>query len=190
MTRGVGRAAGLVAAMTLLGTASAASGQDAEDAEETGAEDDGYASDDLGEVDGGEPVHDASVTFDVHATVGWYAATGGGIRLDLPVVREGLIDQVEDDLRLSLGAEVLWYWNHDDQIGFYPLAVLQWNFYLNDSWSVFPEVGFVLMFPRPHFWRTFIAPVLSMGARYHFTARNALLIRVTWPHGLQLGITF
>lgn len=170
--------------MALLGAAGTAVGQDDQDdqGDREAAEEENF------DTEG--PSHGTGVRFDVHATVGWYAATGGGLRVDLPVVRDGLIDEVEDDLRISLGAEALWYWNHDDQIGFYPLAALQWSFYLSEEWSVFAEAGFVLMFPRPYFWRTFIAPLVSLGARYHFNPRNAFLMRVTWPHGLQLGLTF
>jgi len=181
MTRFFVAVAGLLA---LLGLAGGASAQDLE--EEEGA----YVEDGLeADLDPGGAA-EVGPRFDVHLTLGWYAAAGGGLRVDLPVVREGLIDVAEDDLRITLGAEVLWYWSQDDQIGFYPLAALQWNFYLNEQWSVFPEVGFVLMFPRPHFWRTFIAPLVSLGARYHFSPRNAFLVRVSWPHGLQLGVTF
>lgn len=197
MKRGFAVGARLAVTLALLGVNGAASAQGPDEAADEPADEpaDAGGRGDPGDPDalaleGGDDAREASVSFDVHLTVGWYAAAGGGLRADLPVVREGLIDVVEDDVRIGLGADVLWYWSQDDQIAFYPHAVLQWNFYLDERWSVFPEVGAVLMFPRPHFWRTFIAPMVSLGARYHFSDRNAFLVRVSWPHGLQLGLTF
>lgn len=35
-----------------------------------------------------------------------------------------------------------------------------------------------------------IAPVLGFGARYHFGERTALLMRVSTPAGLQVGLVF
>ena len=36
----------------------------------------------------------------------------------------------------------------------------------------------------------YIAPAGGIGARYHFNGRNSLLMRASWPAGLQVGMTF
>ncbi len=132
----------------------------------------------------------SSVRFDVHGTVGWYRDLGVGFRADIPVLSEGIADGTDDDLRITLGFDALWFYHHDG-FGFYPVAAFQWNFYLSSEWSIFPEVGAVLLFGTyEHYWRTFIAPSISFGARWHWNERNAFLMRINWPTGLHLGITF
>jgi len=145
------------------------------------------------------------VRFDVHLDFGWHQAFGVGFRVDIPIVPDGLVDGVQDELALSPGAEFFfWNWrsrrNRDEYLyygdmGIWPLLALQWNFYLNDKWSIFPELGIAFFW----YWDDFDGgrnthfgahPFLGFGARYHFSSRNALLMRINWPAGLQIGITF
>lgn len=134
----------------------------------------------------------SGVRFDIHGSFGWYDDFGVGFRADIPIVPTGIVDGVNDDLAISLGAEALYWYHGKTGFGVWPMALLQWNFYLSEKWSIFPEVGVVLMFgpDRNRYWRTFAAPIAMFGARYHFNRRNALLLRVGWPAGLQVGITF
>jgi len=133
-----------------------------------------------------------SVRFDVHLDVGWAKAYGFGFRGDLAVAPDGILDRVDDDLALSLGAEAFVV---PGKFAAWPLAALQWNFYLAHRWSVFPEVG-VVAFTGPVKQHevaepfVYAAPFVSAGARFHFSPRNALLFRVNWPAGLQVGLTF
>jgi hypothetical protein len=152
--------------------------------------------------------HASGVRFDVHLDFGWYGGLGAGFRVDVPIIPDGMIDArgVDDELVLSPGAEIL-FWDyygndHDSNVAFAPLIALQWNFYLSDDWSVFPELGVAMMFgdhwhhrhphdpDGPNHAHVYIDPFLGGGARYHFSARNALLLRINWPAGLQVGITF
>jgi hypothetical protein len=32
--------------------------------------------------------------------------------------------------------------------------------------------------------------LVAFGGRYHWSRRNALVLRLSWPFGLQVGITF
>lgn len=138
------------------------------------------------------------VRMDVHADLGNYGAFGVGVRGDIPIVANGLIDGVNDELAISPGVEVFFVNSFPDRYdgGPYvmPLAMLQWNFYLGDSWSVFPEAGVALFvgdrdfLPRDR--GVYAAVATGVGARYHFNGRNALLMRASWPAGLQVGMTF
>ncbi len=134
----------------------------------------------------------SDVRFDAHLDLGWYYNFGVGFRVDIPIVPGGIVDGADDDLRISPGAELFWFYrrNHDG-FGVIPLVALQWNFYIDD-WSVFPELGIAFWWgpDRDYYWRSFAAPFLGIGARYHFSARNALLMRINWPAGFQIGITF
>ena len=137
--------------------------------------------------------HDDSVRFDVHADFGWYSFVGAGFRVDIPIVAEGLIAAADDELAITLGAEVGWFYHSVDHgFGVYPVLAFQWNFYLGEKWSIFPELGVAFLFGpnRKRYWDTFAAPHGGFGVRWHFGERNALLMRVTWPGGFQIGLTF
>jgi hypothetical protein len=135
-----------------------------------------------------------SVRWDAHLSLGWYSNVGAGFRADIPAVKGGLVNGVADDLSISVGAELLYFTERNyDGFGIWPLVAAQWNFYVHENWSVFPELGIAFWFgpDRDHYWGNgFAAPFLGVGGRYHFSARNALLVRINWPAGLQVGINF
>lgn len=74
--------------------------------------------------------------------------------------------------------------------------MLQWNFFLTPVWSVFVEAGFAprVWFDTPgHNDERFLPwPGASIGTRIHFTRGSypALTIRVGFPTGLTLGVSF
>jgi hypothetical protein len=148
------------------------------------------------------------VRFDAHLDLAWHSAFGLGFRVDIPIVPAGLIDGTDDELALSPGLDIF-FWDYGDcytyrgdrycdgygdGIGFWIPIPVQWNFYLNEDWSIFPELGLGLIWDDYYAGRRGgrmrLRPMISFGARYHFAARNAFLMRLSWPMGLQLGITF
>lgn len=124
---------------------------------------------------------------EVHLDLGYHADIGLGVRVDIPIVPEGLLQSVNDDLAVTVGADLLF----DDGEVWVGIPVgLQWNFYIKREWSVFPELGLALLFGEGHHDDVGVEPLLAVGGRYHFSARNALVLRIGWPIGLQFGITF
>lgn len=142
--------------------------------------------------------HIAGARFDVHADLGGYGSFGAGFRVDVPILREGFIQNTDDELAISLGLDgyfVSFYHDYYDGGPYLiPSVVLQWNFYVGNDWSLFPEAGLSLWVGDSDYLRhgngLYAAPNLGFGARYHFSRRNALLARISTPTGLQLGITF
>jgi hypothetical protein len=134
----------------------------------------------------------ANFRFEAHFAFAWYGALGGGARVELPIVRAGLLQNVDDELALSIGAELFYFYGPFLGLGVTPLAALQWNFFIGSNISLFPELGLAFVFgpSRDQYWGTFIAPYLGVGVRFHFTDRNAVLLRASWPAGLQAGLTF
>ena len=151
------------------------------------------------------------VRFEVHGTAAWYESLGAGMRVEFAIVPDGFIDRVHDELAISLGGEVFfWAWHgghygrhghwdlHHDGVGFMPLGAAQWNFYINERFSLFPELGFAMFIYSHRHDRNDLDdhahlrgyPLASFGARWHFTDRNALVVRATFPVGFQFGITF
>ena len=125
---------------------------------------------------------------------------GLGGRVEFPLVKDGLIGgNVHDELALSLGADLLFSpVDHDYYTGtgyVIPIGALQWNFYLGPDWSIFPEAGVALHMGFDNYgygdraW-FYPQPDLGFGARYHFDSRLALLMRISTPGGLQVGLNF
>jgi len=155
-----------------------------------------------------------SVRLDLHADFAWYGAFGVGFRVDIPVVPDGFLTgggELQDDFVISPGAD-LFFWNsfqysyrcgpggrdvcNSDTFGgvFGALLVAaQWNLYYKDV-SFFPELGLALVLGHANYWHdryynSFIWPFFGAGFRWHFSQSNALLLRLSWPAGLQVGIT-
>jgi hypothetical protein len=146
-----------------------------------------------------------TIRVDIHADLGWWWAFGTGFRLDIPLVADGFIDRVEDEFALSVGVEAAFVNWRNDRCNAYgcwgdwsvwPHVVAQWNFYLNESWSIFPELGGAFGFHDcgPADDRGVCptgSPVIGFGARWHFAPpRVALLFRLIYPFGGQIGINF
>lgn len=144
--------------------------------------------------------HIGNARFDLHADLGGYASVGAGFRVDIPLIRTGLLANADDELALSPGLDVYFanvYHNYYDSDPYViPSAVLQWNFYFPSGWSVFPEAGIAFYVGDGHYLRrgngrnVYATADFGLGARYHFSARNALLLRISTPTGFQIGVTF
>jgi hypothetical protein len=127
---------------------------------------------------------------EVHLNLGYHADLGVGLRIDIPIVPEGLLASARDELALSPGFDLL-FDDGDVWVGI-PIA-LQWNFYVASKWSIFPELGVALLVGEHHRDRDddlHVDPLLAVGGRWHWNARNALVLRVGWPIGVQFGVTF
>ncbi len=149
--------------------------------------------------------HIDGVRADIHLDAGYYGGAGVGFRIDIPIVPNGVLRNVDDEMSISPGADlfVFRYWGHyRDELTLLPQVLWQWTFYLSDKWSIFPEAGVGIWFGNhghhyhrhdrydqnhDHYW---VDPIVGFGARYHFGSRVALLMRASWPVGLQIGLNF
>ena len=155
------------------------------------------------------------VRIEVHGTIGYYQVVGGGLRVEIPLLPTGFTDKLDDEFTLSVGGDFtligwrdLYYdasrpsfgrgwgeWYGDWSV--WTVATVNWNLYLGDRISVFPELGFTISVHDC--WDgtgsndvcVSGAPVAGVGFRFHFAPpRVALVARINWPVGLQVGITF
>lgn len=142
---------------------------------------------------GSASAHISGIRPEAHLNLGYRGDLGVGFRVDIPIVPQGFLDSSVDELALSPGADLLF---DDGEIWVGVPIALQWNFYIDREWSFFPELGLAFLFGHHHRWHRGddgdlgIDLLLAVGGRYHLSSRNALVLRVGWPIGVQFGITF
>lgn len=138
---------------------------------------------------------------------------GLGARATVPIVNNGFISTINNSVGISFGID----WMRYDACGNYYNAyyydcgkvnhfsfpvVMQWNFFLTESWSVFGEPGLALnyynqscTYDTPFGRRdlcpshSFVDPVFFAGARWHFSHYTALTMRIGWPYA-SVGVSF
>ncbi len=156
-----------------------------------------------------------SPRLELHADLAWYGALGFGGRIDVPI-SGGFIapgGTVRDDISLSPGVDVFLSpivarsyqcganvcgERYSGVVLGVPLG-LQWNLYFGRHWSIFPEVGLEMLFGDYFWYRHYgyheypgpwFGAYTAFGVRFHFSDTNSIMARVTWPQGLQIGLTF
>lgn len=131
---------------------------------------------------------------------------GLGFRASIPVLREGPLPSIDNNLAVSFG----FAWAHFPECrvergecsenDFWVPVVAQWNFFLTPSFSLFPEFG--LGFRNAVFdggalcdgrgcrhSSLEVHPVMWFGARVHLSEMFALVMRLGTPW-LQFGVSF
>lgn len=137
---------------------------------------------------------------------------GLGMRATIDIVPDGFIAKINDSVGLGFGVDFVRYETPDprgectrfvpgpngtrvcvevdggglrrDRV-FFPV-VMQWNFWLTRSWSVFGEPGLYAYVGDKFGVRPF---ALYLGGRYHFTDQVALALRIGYPT-LSVGASF
>jgi hypothetical protein len=145
---------------------------------------------------------------------------GLGFRATIPIVSNGFVPSINNSVGIGFGVDWFrydachWDWctGHVDR--FIIPVVMQWNFYLSKSWSVFGEPGLAINIWNDdcndngyyvdarggrHAWgwrcpdRDTIDPfVFYAGGRYHFTDTITLTMRGGWAHYgyFSIGVSF
>jgi hypothetical protein len=164
---------------------------------------------------------DYSVDLEPHGLVGWtgfYAGTGFGLgfRASIPIVQNGFIKTINNNVAISFGLDWLHYESCYYTYAFrdygcsanyfqFPV-VLQWNFFVAERWSVGGEPGLGiyhgvfnddycdLLTPaqrgfcnRPT--ATGVFPAFYAVGRYHFSDKASLTMRIGYPT-VSIGVSF
>jgi hypothetical protein len=158
----------------------------------------------------GRPHRIEGVRPEIHMSLG--PGFGTGVQFGIPVVPDGFLQRgPEDEFVISPGFE-FYFVDFDDNLArryedddnfdpaFGPFVVARWNVYVHDKWSVFPEAGFTVMIAEDDFiyhghdgnddFDVFADAVIGAGARWHFSDRGALVMRLVYPFGFQFGVNF
>ncbi len=131
---------------------------------------------------------------------------GAGVRFSIPIVKNGFIPSINNNIAVSFGADLLHYGgcyiaNYDCSANylFFPVA-MQWNFFVAKRWSVFGEPGIVPFYgfyddgcnnvkgcnDPSHFS---VTPALYVGGRFYFNEHTALTMRIGYPD-FSVGVSF
>lgn len=137
---------------------------------------------------------------------------GFGALVGINLAPRGFIPTIADSVSLGIGLDYVKYFGGRPSVGecvewvgdspdeeicvrtrggggagsyFFAPAVMQWNFYLTEDWSVFGEPGLAMYFYSGKIddrLRVGLTPVFNLGGRFHFTDRAALTMRVGYPY--------
>lgn len=147
-----------------------------------------------------------------------YAGTGFGLggRVSIPIVDNGFVKTINNSVAISFGMDWLRYsgcyysvarnrvtYDYGCGASYFLFPVtMQWNFWLTTHWSVFGEPGFYIYHGvYDNYCDPALGPACSYptatgidfaffaGARYHFTEKVALTMRIGWPY-LSVGVSF
>jgi hypothetical protein len=134
---------------------------------------------------------------------------GVGFRGSIPIVKNGFVKTINNNVAISFGIDWLHYevdnwcnrfrrgpggvlcgFDDDFSLVWLPVA-MQWNFFLSENWSVFGEPGFALRINDDHYNNDVdLDFVFYAGGRLHFNDTVSLTMRLGWPSALSVGVSF
>jgi hypothetical protein len=140
-----------------------------------------------------------------HLAVSYKGGFGPGFRGTFVLLHNGFISSINNSIGLGFGADLLFYGKdcHGPPPGICESVgdllvpvVLQWNFWLHRSFSVFGEPGVVFHFGRGR--NDFAVDPFTIygGGRFHFSDSVALTLRIGAPqifkrdNVISIGVSF
>lgn len=120
--------------------------------------------------------------FDAPVANGDTSGLGLGFRGTVEIVDNGFVKSINNTVGIGFGFDWL---SPADRNVFWVPVVMQWNFWLSDSWSVFGEPGLGLYLGHA----SGVSPTFYAGGRYHFNDSIALTMRVGYPN-FAIGASF
>lgn len=149
---------------------------------------------------------------DVHGGLAWYGfGFAGGARFGIPILQNGFIPSLDNAVYLNFGGDIYFvddrgcYMRNPGEpcgvreyrlaLGF-PVA-LHWEFYFNDTWSAFAEIGINVYLPPSLFYRGFVDYgdhvgawfLAAVGGSLHLGDAISLTLRVGNPY-ISFGAVF
>ena len=115
------------------------------------------------------------------------AGFGPGLRLSIPLVANGFIQTINNNVALGIGLDMAHY-GPSSNVLWVPV-VMQWNFYVTDVITAFGEPGGALRTAsRQGHAQWHIDGVLQAGAKFMLSRNVGLTIRAGYPY-FSAGVT-
>ena len=115
------------------------------------------------------------------------AGIGPGLRVSIPLVDNGFVKKINNDVALGFGIDWAHYGGADANVLWFPI-VMQWNFHLTDVITVFGEPGGAFRYVSVRGNSEFHADgVLHLGAKFSFGVTRGS-VRAGYPY-FSAGLT-
>lgn len=140
---------------------------------------------------------DRPKTLELHAGFGFAGlAPTVGARFGIPIVKNGFIPSMDNAVYFTVGADVGFTLGTFSGVAIGVPVTVAWNFYFNDKFSAFADVGINLYFNTYYLRGGVPLPIGnffmgSVGGRYHLNEKLALMARVGSPYtaiGIELTL--
>ena len=116
------------------------------------------------------------------------AGFGPGLRVSIPLLDNGFVKKINNDVALGLGIDWAHYGSADANVFWIPI-VMQWNFHLTTVITVFGEPGAAFRYVSAHGNGELHADgVLQLGAKFMFSRYTGLTLRAGYPY-FSAGLT-
>jgi hypothetical protein len=128
---------------------------------------------------------------------------GGGARFSIPLCKNCFVPKINNNVAISFGADLAFY--PFVQAGYpvftdlYLPVAMQWNFFIHKKWSIAGELGFspVIGVFYDYNWcgarncnNWWVYPDAGFVARYHFSDKVSLTMRIGFPEFFNVGVSF
>lgn len=111
------------------------------------------------------------------------AGFGPGFRGTVKIIDNGFISKINNSVGIGFGMD--WFTFNKGRTAIWVPIVMQWNFWLSRTWSVFGEPGAGLYLGNS----SGVRAAFYGGARLHFSEKVALTLRVGYP-AISAGLSF
>lgn len=146
-----------------------------------------------------------SVELEPHLLLGWanidandpfprnidfknHSGFGPGLRVSVPLVGNGFVKTINNDVALGFGADWAHYGGGGANVLWFPI-VMQWNFHVTDVITIFGEPGGALRSVSSRSRTELHADgVLQAGAKFMFSRYVGLTLRAGYPY-FSAGLT-
>jgi hypothetical protein len=138
---------------------------------------------------------------DIHGGLLWYGfGLDTGVRFGIPIMHNGFIGSIDNAVYINFGFELYYADDLSDpanrhyNVGFGVPVMLHWEFYFNDTWSAFAELGFQVYFPpwfvegHPYAVDAGAWVIGMVGGTVHFNEVVGLTLRIGNPY-TSFGLT-
>ena len=116
------------------------------------------------------------------------AGFGPGLRLSIPLVSNGFVEKINNNVALGFGADWAHYGGPGSDVLWFPV-VMQWNFFVTNIITVFGEPGGAFRHVSSHgHSETHVDGVLQAGAKFMFSRYIGLTLRAGYPY-FSAGLT-
>lgn len=120
---------------------------------------------------------------------GGFNGFGPGVRVAIPLMDNGPIKTINNNIAISFGAATTWHGNGSDVMVLTLPVAFQWNFYFTEIISVFGEVGLSTPITFGNGYSNFdVEPLFQSGGRFQW-GKVGVLVRIGYPY-FSVGANF